>query len=199
METTNESRVYDPFWRTRNIRHGRPRFTATKSRPCPGARRSRQPQLLRHPRAHGGGQPGDPRAARSGIGRCRQSGGRGADVEGFEPGEAVIVTPGFPVDAADWQADKENSTASYYPGGTFNHGGYAQYMLIHQRWLLKDNRGLPAEELATIPLVLVTAMHNVSTLGKVGPGTRVLIHAGVSGSGSMAIRVAKALGASVII
>lgn len=122
----------------------------------------------------------------------------GDGVERFAPGESIIVAPGFPVDEADWEAKKENYTASYYPGGTFNHGGYAQYMVIHQRWLLKDDTGLPAEELATVPLVLVTAMHTVSTLGQVGPGSRVLVHAGASGSGSMAIQVAKALGASVI-
>lgn len=122
----------------------------------------------------------------------------GDGVEQFAPGDAVIVAPGFPVNEADWSKAKENYTASYFPGGTFNHGGYAQYMLIHQRWLLKDDTGLPAEELATVPLVLVTAMHTVSTLGRVGPGSRVLVHAGASGSGSMAIQVAKALGASVI-
>lgn len=122
----------------------------------------------------------------------------GDGVERFRPGDAVIVAPGFPVDEADWQTEKENYAASYCPGGTFNHGGYGQYMLIHQRWLLKDDTGLPAEELASVPLVLVTAMHAVGTLGQVGPGSRVLVHAGASGSGSMAIQVAKALGASVI-
>lgn len=122
----------------------------------------------------------------------------GDGVDQFVPGDAVIVAPGFPVNEADWSKPKENFTASYYPGGTFNHGGYAQYMQIHHRWLLKDDTGLPAEELATVPLVLVTAMHTVSTLGRVGPGSRVLVHAGASGSGSMAIQVAKALGASVI-
>ncbi len=122
----------------------------------------------------------------------------GDDVEGFKPGDAVIVAPGFPIDEADWRAEKENYTASYYPGGTFNDGGYAQYMLIHQRWLLKNDTGIAAQDLASVPLVLITAMHSVSTLGQVGPGSRVLVHAGASGSGSMAIQVAKALGASVI-
>lgn len=122
----------------------------------------------------------------------------GEGVERFKTGDAVIVAPGFPVDERDWQAEKENYTASYYPGGTFNQGGYAQYMLIHQRWLLRNDTGIAAEELATVPLVLVTAMHSVSTLGQVGPGSRVLVQAGASGSGSMAIQVAKALGASVI-
>lgn len=122
----------------------------------------------------------------------------GDGAERFRAGDTVIVAPGFPVDEADWHAEKENFAPSYFPGGTFNHGGYAQYMLIHERWLLKNDTGLPPEELATVPLVLVTAMHTVGTLGEARPGTRMLIHAGASGSGSMAIQVAKALGASVI-
>ena len=65
-------------------------------------------------------------------------------------------------------------------------------------WVLRDETGLAPEELATIPLVLVTAVHAVKTLGQVGPGSRVLVQAGASGSGSMAIQVAKALGADVI-
>ena len=46
--------------------------------------------------------------------------------------------------------------------------------------------------------MLVTAVHAVKTLGRVGPGSKVLIQAGASGTGSMAIQVAKALGAQVI-
>lgn len=122
----------------------------------------------------------------------------GEGVEGFKAGDPVIVAPGFPVDERDWETGKESFAPSYYPGGTFNQGGYAQYMLIHQRWLLRNDTGIAPAELATMPLVLVTAMHGVAALGRVGPGTRVLVHAGASGSGSMAIQVAKALGGSVI-
>lgn len=122
----------------------------------------------------------------------------GDGVEDYKEGDPVIVAPGFPIDEIDWASTKENYTSSYCPGGTFNHGGYAQYMLIHKRWLLRNDTGIAAEELATVPLVLVTAMHAVETLGQVGLGQRVLVQAGASGSGSMAIQVAKALGAKVI-
>jgi NADPH:quinone reductase-like Zn-dependent oxidoreductase len=71
-------------------------------------------------------------------------------------------------------------------------------MEVPARWVIRDETGLAAEDLATIPLVLVTAVHAVKTLGRVGPGSRVLVQAGASGSGSMAIQVAKALGAQVI-
>lgn len=52
--------------------------------------------------------------------------------------------------------------------------------------------------MACLPLVLVTAIHAVKKQGEVGEGKHVLVHAGASGSGSMAIQVAKALGASVM-
>lgn len=122
----------------------------------------------------------------------------GAGVERFKAGDAVIVAPGFPVADEDQNVKPENYAASYFPGGTFTHGGYAQYLVINQRWLLLNDTGVPDFELATLPLVLITAMHSVQTLGQVGEGSKVLVHAGASGSGSMAIQVAKALGADVI-
>ncbi|HKK06675.1 MAG TPA: zinc-binding dehydrogenase [Gammaproteobacteria bacterium] len=122
----------------------------------------------------------------------------GEGVERFQEGDRIIVAPGFPVDAADWDTGRENYTPSFYPGGTFNHGGYGQYMVIHERWALPNDLDIADEELASMPLVVVTAMHTVKTLGQVRSGMRVLVQAGASGSGSMAIQVAKALGARVI-
>ena len=127
--------------------------------------------------------------------------GRIEEVNGsrrFAVGDSVIVAPGFPVDQEEQDYKPENFAQSFYPGGTFNHGGYAQYMVIHERWLLENDTGLNDYELATLPLVLVTAMHTTKTLGQVSAGDKVLVHAGASGSGSMAIQVAKVLGADVI-
>ncbi len=122
----------------------------------------------------------------------------GAEVTALTLGDRVIVAPGFPSDPAEWDVTPENQAPSYFPTGTYGWGGYAQYMEVPARWVIRDETGLAAEDLATIPLVLVTAVHAVKTLGRVGPGSRVLVQAGASGSGSMAIQVAKALGARVI-
>jgi NADPH:quinone reductase len=122
----------------------------------------------------------------------------GAEVTALALGDRVIVAPGFPSDPAEWDVTPENQAPSYFPTGTYGWGGYAQYMEIPARWVIRDETGLAAEDLATMPLVLVTAVHAVKTLGGVGPGSRVLVQAGASGSGSMAIQVAKALGAQVI-
>ncbi|MDJ0949487.1 MAG: zinc-binding dehydrogenase [Alphaproteobacteria bacterium] len=122
----------------------------------------------------------------------------GAGVDGFEIGQRVIVAPGFPGDPKEWDIDPENLAPSYFPTGTIGWGGYAQYMRVNARWLVADPTGLPAESLAALPLVLTTAMRAVKVNGEVKPGQKVLVHAGASGSGSMAIQVAKALGAEVI-
>jgi NADPH2:quinone reductase len=122
----------------------------------------------------------------------------GADVKALSPGDRVIVAPGFPTDPGEWDIAPENEAPSYFPTGTFGWGGYAQYMEVPARWVIRHDIDLAAEDLATIPLVLVTAVHAVKTLGGVGLGSRVLVQAGASGSGSMAIQVAKALGADVI-
>lgn len=122
----------------------------------------------------------------------------GAGVTAFSAGDRVIVAPGFPSDPGEWDITPENEAPSYFPTGTHGWGGYAQYMEVPARWVIRDETDLAPEELATIPLVLVTAVHAVKTLGEVGPGSQVLVQAGASGSGSMAIQVAKALGADVI-
>jgi NADPH2:quinone reductase len=122
----------------------------------------------------------------------------GSGVNTFNVGERVIVAPGFPTDPTEWNITPENEAPSYFPTGTYGWGGYAQYMEVPTRWVIRDETNLAPEELATMPLVLVTAVHAVKTLGGVGPGSRVLVQAGASGSGSMVIQVAKALGASVI-
>jgi NADPH2:quinone reductase len=122
----------------------------------------------------------------------------GDEVKTLRLGDRVIVAPGFPSDPSEWDITPENEAPSYFPTGTYGWGGYAQYLQVPARWVIRDETNLAAEDLATMPLVLVTAVHAVKTLGSVGPGSRVLVQAGASGSGSMAIQVAKALGASVI-
>lgn len=122
----------------------------------------------------------------------------GDGVSAFAEGQRVIVVPGFPVDTADWNHDPINQAPSYAVTGTYVWGGYAEYTHIPARFVIPDDTDLPQDQLATVPLCLTTAMHAVKTLGQVQRGTRVLIQAGASGSGSMCIQVAKALGGRVI-
>lgn len=120
----------------------------------------------------------------------------GEGVTGFIVGERVIPMPGFPQDPADL-AEPISAAPSYAIGGIVAWGTYAEYLEVPARWLLKDNTGMLPAELATLPMVLVTGVRAVKTVGGVKHGDMVLVHAGASGTGSMNIQIAKALGASV--
>ena len=76
-------------------------------------------------------------------------------------------------------------------------GTYAQYIEAPARAVVRDTTGLSPEEAATLPVVLATAVHAAKGVGGITAGDNVLVHAGASGSGSMLIQVAKALGARV--
>jgi len=121
----------------------------------------------------------------------------GPDVDGWREGERVIAAPGYPIDPADWDIRPENRAPSFEVTGTHTWGGNAEYLRIPARFLLKDETGLGVEEVAAMPLVLMTAVHAVETLGEVRRGSRVLVQAGASGSGNACVQVAAALGACV--
>ncbi len=121
----------------------------------------------------------------------------GAGLTGWHVGQRVLLAPGFPVDPAEWDFQPENLAPSYRVAGTKSWGGYAQYVRAPAPFVLADDTDLPSAEVACLPLVLVTAVHAVRTLGQVKEGTTVLVQAGASGSGNMCIQVAKTLGAHV--
>ncbi len=121
----------------------------------------------------------------------------GANVAGLEVGERVIVVPGYPTDDAEADIRPTVTAPSFALPGLHITGAYAQYIEVPARAVVKDETGLKPEEVATLPVVLATAVHAIKGIGGVKTGDKVLIHAGASGSGSMLIQVAKALGAEV--
>lgn len=121
----------------------------------------------------------------------------GRDVAGWRSGDRVIAAPGYPMDPADSDVQPENRAPSFEVTGTHSWGGNAEYLRIPARYTLRDEAGLPQDEVAAMPLVLMTAVHAVETLGEVRSGMHVLVQAGASGSGNACVQVAKALGARV--
>lgn len=121
----------------------------------------------------------------------------GAGVKGFKVGERVIPMPGYPLDERDYQFTPMCAAPSYAVAGIFSWGSYAQFMSVPARWVVKDRTGLKPEEVATLPMVLVTAVRAVKVVGGVKKDAQVLVHAGASGTGSMNIQIAQALGARV--
>ena len=121
----------------------------------------------------------------------------GRGVEGLEIGERVIIVPGYPTDDAEADIRPTVTAPSFALPGLHIGGTYAQYIEVPARAVVKDETGLSPEEAATLPMVLATSVHAVKGVGAVKAGDKVLVHGGASGSGSMMIQFAKALGAEV--
>jgi putative PIG3 family NAD(P)H quinone oxidoreductase len=76
-------------------------------------------------------------------------------------------------------------------------GGYADYCLAHESHALPVG-GLTMVEAGAIPETLFTVWHNMVERGGLKSGETFLVHGGTSGIGTIAIQLAKALGARVI-
>ncbi|QDY66237.1 NADP-dependent oxidoreductase [Glutamicibacter halophytocola] len=76
-------------------------------------------------------------------------------------------------------------------------GTFAERIAIHQDDVALAPATISATEAASLPLVALTAWQALVARGKVQPGQKVLIHAGAGGVGTIAIQLAKHLGAYV--
>ena len=76
-------------------------------------------------------------------------------------------------------------------------GGYADYALADAALCLPRPAPLTLAEAGGLPEALFTVFDNVVTRGRLRSGERFLVHGGSSGIGTVAIQLAKALGAEV--
>ncbi|MGY0485779.1 NADP-dependent oxidoreductase [Streptomyces sp. WG-D5] len=76
-------------------------------------------------------------------------------------------------------------------------GTFAELIAVHQDDLAPKPAALAMAEAASLPLVALTAWQALVERAHVQPGQKVLVHAGAGGLGSIAVQVAKALGAQV--
>lgn len=98
----------------------------------------------------------------------------GAKVRSFEPGDEVYARP-----------------------GTDRIGTFAERIAVAEADLARRPESVGVEEAASLPLVALTAWQALVERGNVQPGQKVLVHAGAGGVGSIAIQLAKHLGATV--
>jgi putative PIG3 family NAD(P)H quinone oxidoreductase len=78
-------------------------------------------------------------------------------------------------------------------------GGYAEYCLARMDVCLAVPAGMEMAEAAALPETLFTVWHNVFERGYASLGETVLIHGGTSGIGTMAIKLGKLFGLTVIV
>jgi NADPH:quinone reductase-like Zn-dependent oxidoreductase len=98
----------------------------------------------------------------------------GPRVRGFKPGDAVYAKP---------NQDRI--------------GAFAEYLAVDEADVAPKPETLDMTEAASLPLVALTAWQALVVKAHVQPGQKVLIHAGSGGLGSIAIQLAKHLGATV--
>ncbi|WP_026542948.1 NADP-dependent oxidoreductase [Paenarthrobacter nicotinovorans] len=98
----------------------------------------------------------------------------GPKVRSFKPGDEVFARPG-------------NDTI----------GTFAERIAAAEDDLAIKPATISMEEAGSLPLVALTAWQALVERGNVGPGQKVFIHAGAGGVGSIAIQLAKYLGATV--
>jgi len=100
----------------------------------------------------------------------------GIGVTDFEVGDEVFYTPRI-----------------FDPKG----GSYAEYNVVPESLVTLKPANLSHEEAASLTLVGGTAWESLVTRAKLAPAESVLIHGGAGGVGSIAVQLAKAMGATV--
>ncbi len=78
-------------------------------------------------------------------------------------------------------------------------GGYAEYALVSARALLPIPPQLSFVQAAALPLQGLTAYYLLTLSGHLTPGESVLVHAAAGGVGTLAVQMAKLLGAGKVI
>lgn len=82
--------------------------------------------------------------------------------------------------------------------GVVEQGAWAEFAVVNAAALAPAPTTISLVDAASLPVVGLTAWHALVSLGEVQPGQRVLIHGGSGGVGSVAIQLAKHLGATVV-
>lgn len=110
-----------------------------------------------------------------------------SDLPGLEgAGEVVAVGRGV----TRWTPG--DRVCALLPGG-----GYAEYVACNQNHALAVPDGMTLRAAAALPETAFTVWSNVVMRGQLAAGERFLVHGGSSGIGTMAIQIARALGARV--
>lgn len=120
--------------------------------------------------------------------RKRGFGPKGAtDIPGLECAGAVVAVG---AGVTRWKAGDQVCALT-------NGGSYAQYVIALQEVTFPIPAGYDLKLAAGLPEALLTAWLNVFMIGELKAGQWLLVHGGSSGVGSIAIQLAKLVGANV--
>lgn len=123
----------------------------------------------------------------------------GDGVVGVREGDEVVVLPGVSCGACEaCQSGVDHLCRHFHILGESCDGTAAEYVCLPAANVAPKPAGLGFAEAASICLVFQTAWNMLVRRAELRAGETVLVHAGMSGVGSAAVQIAKALGAQVI-
>jgi NADPH2:quinone reductase len=88
----------------------------------------------------------------------------------------------------------------FYNGGIGDEPGcYAEYTTLHEEYCAATPKNIGLQDIAGLPLVLITAWEALVERANLQAGQTILIHGGTGGVGHIALQLAKHLGADVAV
>ena len=76
-------------------------------------------------------------------------------------------------------------------------GAFAEYVCTPESALVRKPGGVTFEQAAAVPVAAITVLQSLRDRGRIQPGQRVLVNGAAGGVGTLAVQVAKVLGAEV--
>ena len=124
----------------------------------------------------------------------------GADVTAFKPGDRVVMYGALTCGVCKACREGRDNLCENVGGIMgFHIDGFARDLLnMPARLTIPVPAGISFRDAACAPIAFSTVQHMLFDNAKLEPGETVLVHAGGSGIGTAAIKMAKAIGATVI-
>jgi alcohol dehydrogenase len=126
--------------------------------------------------------------------------GVGSEVTGFKPGDPVVMFGALTCGVCKACREGRDNLCENVAGVMgFHVDGFARELVnMPARLVIPVPAGIAARDAACAPIAFATVQHMLFDNAKLEPGETVLVHAGGSGIGTAAIKMAKAIGATVI-
>jgi len=124
----------------------------------------------------------------------------GPQVSGFRPGDPVVMYSGATCgECRACREGRDNFCENVKGAMGFHLDGYARELVnLPARLVIPVPAGVALRDAACAPIAFSTVEHMLFDNAKLLPGETILVHAGGSGIGTIAIKMAKAIGCTVI-
>jgi len=123
----------------------------------------------------------------------------GSNVKGFSTGDRVVAWPLIACGTCVLcKEGKENLCLNWKYFGLHRHGAYAEYVSVPAASLMKLPDAVSFEEAVALGIAGLTAFHAITSVGELKPGEIFMIWGGSGGVGTIAVQLAKMVGATVI-